>query len=453
VIRPGERTRDRSVASDSIEALALKVALAVVSFGGSILISRGLGPEGRGRYSLPVVAAATMASFCRLGIEHGNVFLFGTRGLPLARLSGQSGLVALAMGGIGFLLLVGMPYGHLAFLADTPPLLLLLAGLTIPFALHTQFTAGLLTLCGQVTWQFVASLLASGGQVALLLGLFFLRRFSVSGVLGVNLAASVLSWALTAWRLAELGPRWIRWDWPLLKETLRQSLMLHLGMALFFLHLRVDMFMVKGIAGTEALGQYSLSVLLAETVLLATDSLALALLPRQMSNAPHEAATLALRGARASAILGVALAAFWLLGGGLAIRFFFGVVFAPAYPPLIGLLPGMIFLGMQRVCGGPAIRAGTPTRIAGIYALSLLCNILLNLWWIPTYGPLGAAVASSLSYGIGALMFLGWTARMASAPLLAAIIPRWADVQSLRHLGAAQLLRTIRSARAGSPEP
>ena len=53
-------------------------------------------------------------------------------------------------------------------------------------------------------------------------------------------------------------------------------------MVFFFLHLRLGMFMVKGIVGTAALGLYSLSVVLAETVLLPTDSLALAILPRQV---------------------------------------------------------------------------------------------------------------------------------------------------------------------------
>jgi O-antigen/teichoic acid export membrane protein len=113
------------------------------------------------------------------------------------------------------------------------------------------------------------------------------------------------------------------------------------------------------------------------------------------------------------------------------IRVSFGLAFAPAYLPLVGLLPGMVFLGMQRVCGGPALRAGRPGRITAIYAFCLLCNGALNLWWIPTWGPLGAALASSVSYGLGALLFLVWTARLAKAPLSAGMVPRSADLLSL----------------------
>lgn len=421
----------RSIASESTETLLLRVGLSVVGFGASVLISRGLGPEGRGTYYLPVVAAATTVAFCKLGLEQANVFLLGTRGLPVDRLSGQSGLVSLGMGGLGLALLLLAPSVLPALFADTPTILLLLAGLTVPFSLHEQLSAGLLTLRGQVTWPFRAALLAGLLQLALLVGIFLSPWFGVAPVLAVNLASVVMAWSLTVWVLRAGRNSWIRWDPTLLRDTLKQSLLLHLGMVFFFLHLRLDMFMIKAIVGTAALGQYSLSVVLAETVLLATDSLAIAILPRQMGNTLEEAASVALRGARTNGLLGIGVASLWAAAGIAVIRVFFGPAFAPAYLPLVGLLPGMVFLGMQRVCGGPALRAGRPGRITAIYAFCLLCNGALNLWWIPTWGPLGAALASSVSYGLGALLFLVWTARLAKAPLSAGMVPRSADLLSL----------------------
>lgn len=430
MIIPGKDWGGRSIVSNSAETLFLRVLLSGVAIGASVLISRGLGPEGRGQYYLPIVAAATMVAICKLGLEQANVFLLGTRGLSGDRLSGQNGLVAFAMGGLGLVLLLLSPSVLPALFADTSMVLMLLAGLTIPFSLHAQFSAGLLTLQGQVTWQFRASLLAGVVQVALLLGLFLTRWFHLGPVLGVNLATIVLTWGLTVWALDGERTTWIRWDPVLLRDTLKQSLLLHLGMLLFFLHLRLDMFMVKAMVGTTALGHYSLSVVLAETVLLATDSLAIAVLPHQMGTTLKEAAALALRGARANGLLGMGVVSLWAAAGIAVIRVFFGPAFAPAYLPLAGLLPGMLFLGMQRMCGAPALRAGRPGRITAIYALSLLCNVALNLWWIPNWGPLGAAVASSISYGLGAVLFLAWTARLAGAPLSDGIVPRTSDLLS-----------------------
>lgn len=154
-----------------------------------------------------------------------------------------------------------------------------------------------------------------------------------------------------------------------------------------------------------------------------------------------------LRAARTNALLGLGLAAIWGVGGSVVIRWCFGPKFAPAYLPLLGLLPGMVFLGMQRVCGGPALRSGKPGRITAIYAGSLLANGLLNLWWIPTLGPLGAALASSVSYGLGALCFLAWTAQLAGAPLSEAVVPRWSDVLALREV-TVRVIRLLKQAAA-----
>jgi O-antigen/teichoic acid export membrane protein len=432
VIETREHFGGRSIVSDSTETLFLKVLFYVVAFGASVLISRGLGPEGRGEYYLPIVAAVTMITLCNLGLEQVNVFLFGSRGLSIDRLAGQNGFIALTIGGIGVVLLLLAPSMLPALFVDIPVILLVLAGLTIPFSLHTQFSAGLLTLQGQVTWQFRAALLAGGVQTALLLGLFFTQWFAVGSVLGVNLAAVILTWALMVWALRGMSTTWVRWDQQLLWDTLRHSLVLHVGMVLFFLHLRLDMFMVKGMIGTAALGQYSLSVVLAETVLLATDSLAIAILPRQMGNTLEEAASLALKGARINVLVAITLGFLWAALGGVVIKVFFGQDFSPAYLPLVGLVPGMVFLGMQRVCGGPVLRAGRPGKITSIYALSLLCNGMLNLWWIPIWGIVGAALASTVSYGLGAALFLAWTSRLAGVSLSQGIVPRGSDVVSLR---------------------
>ena len=53
----------------------------------------------------------------------------------------------------------------------------------------------------------------------------------------------------------------------------------------------------------------------------------------------------------------------WVVIGFPLIVFTFGRPFADAYLPLITLLPGIAFMGMQRVCGGPVLRAGRPSRI------------------------------------------------------------------------------------------
>jgi O-antigen/teichoic acid export membrane protein len=422
--------RPRTATSDTVESFFLKVLVYGIGFGASILISRGLGPTGRGIYYLPVVTAATVASMATLGIEQANVFLFGTRSVTIARLWAQGGFIALIVGTLGALLLAAAPSLMPAtFGSSSPHVLWVIAAAGLPITLHTQFAAGLLTLRGQVTWQFRAALVSGLVQAAALVVVFVAGLFSPTTVLAISVASSVVTWALTVNRMRGEG-LWIRWDGQLLKETLARSLVLHAGMVLLFLHLRADMFMVNQMVGVAALGVYSLSVTLAETIMLATDSVAVAILPRQMGNTLQQAAQTALRAARVNALLAAGLIATWAAIGRPLIVTAFGPAFAASYLPLLVLLPGVAFMGMQRVCGGPVLRADRPSRIVWINVLSLALNVALNLWWIARWGAVGAAAASSCSYALGALLFLRWTARMADAPFPRSVVPGRADVVS-----------------------
>ena len=428
-----ERTppTERSILSDSLETLVLRGLIFGVSLCASVVISRGLGPAGRGMYFLPVVTAGTVGGLCKLGLDPANIYLRGTRGIPVDRLAGQNGLVAMAMGLPAAAVLPLAPVLFPALFADTPEMLLLLAGLTIPFSLHTQFTAGLQTLEGAVTWQFRAALAAGIVHVSLLVMLFLTGWLSVRSVLTANLVAVTVTWAMTTWPQVRRAIPWIRWDSQLLRETLRHSLILHLGMVLYFLHFRVDMFLVKSMVGTAALGYYSLAVVLAETTLLVTESLAIAVLPRQIGNSLQDAARLALQGARANGVVAIAAGLLWTALGATLIMVFFGPDFSPAYGPLVALLPGIVFLSMERMCSGPTLRAGKSPVIAIVYAGSLACNVSLNLLLIPAWGILGASVASSISYGIEALVILAWTARLADLSFAEGVAPRHTDLVTL----------------------
>ncbi len=90
--------RPASIVADSAHTFVLWVLTYGVGFVASVLISRGLGPAGRGEYYLPIVTAGTMVALCKLGLEQANVYLFGSRAVSIARLAAQSTLVAGVVG-------------------------------------------------------------------------------------------------------------------------------------------------------------------------------------------------------------------------------------------------------------------------------------------------------------------------------------------------------------------
>jgi O-antigen/teichoic acid export membrane protein len=421
-----------TIVTDARDSLLLKCLLYALSFASSVLVARGLGPDGRGRYALPIVSAATVVAISKLGVDQTNVFLVGARGYRPSELARQNATFAIIAGGVGCGLLLYLWALVPSVFGSSSLTLMLLAGLTIPLSLHTQFSSGLQTLGREVVWQFQVSILAAVSQLAALATLVGLRTLTVESALGINLTIATLTWALTVFRFEPLACLRPQWDWKLLKETLRHSIVVHLGMVLFFLHLRLDMFMLEAFSGPSALGQYAVSVSLAETVLIPSDSLAVAMLPRQVGSSVKEAASLALKGARLSIASGVLLAVGWIVAGHWVIALFYGRLFNPALLPLLALLPGVVLLGAQRCAGGPVLRAGAPWKFPAIYGASLCCNVFLNVFLIPIFGAAGAGIASSVSYAIGACMFLMWTAHLAQEKLLAGLLVKREDILELR---------------------
>jgi len=434
------------VLGDATALVVLRGLHALLLFLTSAVVSRGLGPQGRGLYYTPLLAATTTIALCHLGLDQTNVYLFGTRRVPVNKLVGQAGIVALAGGAAGSLGLIAFASIVPSFFAGIPITATLVAALLVPVGVHAIFSTGLLTVQGRVKAPLAASIGGAVFQLALLSALGVSGMFAPWPVFGTYALAITVTSAALALMLTSPS-KLITWDEALLRESLRHSLVLHVGMALLFLTLRVDMFLVKGMLGVEALGIYSLAVALAETVMLATDSLSIALVPRQMSGTIAEAAATAFAGARMIALIGVGLAAVWAIAGSPIIRVFFGAAFQPVYAPLLMLLPGIVLISMQRVCGATVLRTGRPWPMVGLQAVGFASNLLLNLWWIPKWGLVGAAAASTTSYALSACGFLTWTGRLGGKSLLLAV-PGIADGR--RVLSAARAYR--RSSSPGTPD-
>ena len=431
------------IVRDSIATFGLRVLLYAFGLAVAVVVSRALGPVGRGDYYLLVVAASTLVAVGKLGLEQANVYLYSTKGIGSSRLNGQNGLVALVAGGLAATAMIVVPSLQ-PDLAVPDRLALILASLAIPLNLHIALTAGLQNLAGEVTWQFKAGLAGVLLQLALLGVAAAVRPLSASAVLLVSLIATAAGWLVLVRDPGAITRPAIRLDPRLLVSSLRQSLVLHLAMVLFFLQLRLDTFLVSAIAGLASLGIYSLGVLMAETTYLVTDSLALAILPRQMETALSDAAKLALRGLRINALLGVAMAIGWIVLGMPLIGILFGPDFSGAYAALVALLPGSIAMGMQRMCGPIVLRSGTPVRLVAIYGLALVVNIILNLMWIPTLGIVGAALASSVSYILNAGLIIAWTARVSGPVSFESLVPGRAELVLLAQ-GAVRVGNTVRS--------
>ena len=86
------------------------------------------------------------------------------------------------------------------------------------------------------------------------------------------------------------------------------------------------------------------------------------------------------------------------------INLFFGESYSQSVIPFLYLIHGLVIFSMSKVLANDFIGRGYPEINTYISFVTALCNLLLNFWLIPKYGIKGAAIATTSSYLLDALM-------------------------------------------------
>lgn len=431
----------------SIHTLSTRAVGVVLGLLTSVLIARALGPEGRGAYMYPLVLAAIAVAISHLSLEHANVHLASTRRADLRLLAGNSGLIAILTGSIAVLGMISALLAAPGAFAGVEPGWIVLLALSIPFGLHQLYMAGLAQLAYRLRALNMNQLIAGLAHLVAILILWLTGWLSAGGVLGVWVGIGILHWWLTCRSLqpvASLRPRLVPW---LFRRSLAFGASIHLGMVLLFLHLRVDVIMLKHFSGLADVGLYTLAVFMAEALWLATDSVASASLPHQVETRGHGAAKLTARICRMNLALGGVVAGILALLALPAVRLLYGEAFLPAVSALWVLLPGVVAFGIQRPCGAHLLRLDRPFTISAVLAAAVLLNMILNMLWIPRWSIVGAALASTVSYTLSAATFLAWLLRAEGLSMRQALAWTAEDTKAVRRLlrpGAATAVPVIR---------
>ncbi len=435
----------------SLHTLSTRAVGVVLGLLTSVLIARALGPEGRGAYMYPIVLAGIAVAICHLSLEQANIHLASTRRVDLRLLAGNSGLVAILAGSIALLGMISALLTIPGAFAGVGPGWIILIALSTPFALHQLYMAGLAQLAYRLRALNMNQLVAGLVQLVAILILWVTGWLSVGGVLGVWVGIGILHWWLTCRSLqpvASLSPRLVPW---LFGRSLAFGASIHIGMVLVFLHLRVDVVMLRHLGGLADVGLYTLAVFMAEAVWLATDSVASASLPHQVETRGSEAAGLTARICRMNLALGGGVAGILALLAVPMVRFLYGEPFVPAVQALWVLLPGVVAFGVQRPCGAHLLRLNRPFTISAVSTAAVLLNIALNMLWIPRWGIVGAALASTASYTLSAATFLTWLLRAEGLRLREAFAWTGEDTRTVRGILRSGAGAAAPASRPGSP--
>jgi O-antigen/teichoic acid export membrane protein len=392
------------VAKNALILMTLNIAVPAFSLVLVFAISRLLGTEGLGRYTLVLSYFNLFTMLTPLGL---NVFLVREGVRDFDRLSMLlSNAVMLGVGSslisMAFMILLG---GFFGYDDTTYSALVLLSFGILPSTLLVYFES---TFVAYERFEYIAAsslveLVVRVGCAVFLLAIGYGIKAVVMAFVGSRLLACLLAWALLYRVQVQL--QW-RIDRSMLHHLL-QAAPTFLGMHVFAtLYWRVDTVMLSILRPLGDVGYYGAAYRLTELTKILPQSLSRALYPQITQAAKSAPQQLGPLGGMALRYLWVALlpvaTGCTVLAEPIMILLY-GEAFRPAATTLTVL--------MWTVVPYAYVRYATPVFVAAdqqrinlrLNAMMVGLNVLLNLVLIPRYGPLGAALTTSLSVGLFAV--------------------------------------------------
>ncbi|MFI5305042.1 MAG: flippase [Nitrospiria bacterium] len=379
-----------------LETFATRVFIIGIGVVTTAMVSRILGPEGRGLYAIAIVISAMGVQFCNLGLHTSNTY-FGAKNKNL--LSAQLGNSILVSFGFGTFIAVSL-WMFFQFFPEIIPVkgfLLILSLASVPLGLAYLLVQNLVLGLYETRLYNRVEILNKILSVLLIAIIIFIGAVRVEVLFLVGFISSIISliWVFKKIRPYLSGPAYC--SFRLFNESIKYGFKAYLAALFAFLVIRVDLLMVQHICGTEQAGLYSVSVSLAEYAGMVPIIVATILFPRlsaMHSNDEKMKFTFLVTILIAMFVLGIALF-LWVFAEPI-IRILYGPKFINAKPAFVFLLPGMVFIGTQTVLVQFLNSIGFPKAIVYVWGSCLLLNIGLNLWMIPRYSIAGASMVSSI---------------------------------------------------------
>jgi O-antigen/teichoic acid export membrane protein len=396
----------------------------------TMLLTRIGGTEGYGLYALIVVNASLLHLFTSLGIpsgitHHTAAGLMGWGRVHRIILGSTllQGIVLVVVEALSLTLT-----GH-GWSWPSGAIMAVGAGMAFFFSisLTEKYTAWFLGRHQQGRSNRIIFLFTLAPLVVLAVLFLWGSRPSTGTTIGILIAFSVAQalWlALASPRLADATypsgeDQRVQW-----MDFLRYSAVNYLANALQFLAYRIDYWIVDHFKGQAELGVYALAVRVGQMLWIVPIVAASILFP--LGSAGKADTVLLGRLLRVMMPITLLGAVILALLSPWVIPAFFSEDFRPSVRPLLFLLPGILAFTANILLAAWFAGTGRPRYNMIISAVSCGMILLLDLLWIPRFGAVGAAWASTVAYTSSALLAL-WLYLRKDKPRTFRILPQPED--------------------------
>ncbi len=189
-----------NIVRSSASFLVAQVLYLAIGLLSSIIVSRWLGPEGRGIVALATVVTGLGTAIATFGFTTSYAYLGGKMLLRPSAVVGSAIVVALGLGAVTIALLVGLSGPLLAtVLRGMTQEQLLVTALSVPFAYVTIFLLNFLTGAGRAPRAAWMQLIGAMFAAAVLIGGLVLGHQGVTGAVVIVSGTTII---VAGWTIA-----------------------------------------------------------------------------------------------------------------------------------------------------------------------------------------------------------------------------------------------------------
>jgi len=375
----------------------------------TMILARALGKENFGIYALALMLPQLFMKILNMGLGPSMVYHIARNEISFSSAFKKILIVCfwVSLFGFGAEYLVVLQFGE-KFFPGIPSGMLMLAAVLFPILLLQELLPNLLLgiqkfkeynlsyivfplvslivallLLSYVGAEVKYALLAyASGQIVSVLWLFM--------VVNRNIGADA--------EITEPETSWV--------QLFSYSWKVHLSNVIGFLNYRIDMFLVNLLGSPATVGVYFIAVQIVEKLWLLSQAVNTAIFPhlaeKYKRNSRDTSVTEVLGSATfiTTAVVALVLAAL----GSYIIELFFGKAYLESAPVLLILLPGILATSVGRILSNDFSARGKPQLNVYVGVLTVAVNIGANIYLIPRMGARGAALATSISYGLNLLI-------------------------------------------------
>lgn len=413
-----------------------KIIIFAIVLVNNVLVSRWLGPALFGAMATLLIFAEAVQKFTSLGLETSLLYFLSNRRFPEKQLISTSLINGLLLFGVGagliFLFIEINAFDYLLGESDSR----IVSGeagwcIFLLFASLVHQYGGNIWLGKQQFTRYNANLLF---RPMIYFALLMIAHFSGLLTLTAILVISGVSWlsvGLYIW-IKSVFPVKLTWDKEITKAATGYGSKIMLSSLLDFFIYRMDIFLIGFFLTQQEVGWYFIAVMIAERLLYLTHAAGIVLLPAAArSEGQHKKTPVIIRLNLLVIFIGALVLA-------IVSPFVIPAVLSQQYQnsvlPLIVYLPGVIAITLPKVLGADLAARGLPQYNFIVSAVNFAVNLVLNLLLIPRIGIIGAALSSTISYAVAAVLISYFYKRLTGTPIRELLIPQRGDWQALKKM-------------------